>query len=361
VTWEVRLGDCLDVLPTLAEGSVDAVVTDPPYGLEFMGKEWDRIDGSNGFRRAENPADVGRDSVFGRTSRTGPEYIAGHKAQLWHEGWAREVHRVLKPGAYLLAFGGTRTYHRLACAVEDAGFRLQDCLSWLYGQGFPKGKTQLKPAWEPILLAYKPGKRTLNVDECRIAATDHPGLHRSYSGDVGEAWRRPYQDGRAPEYRETPAGRWPANVVLDEEAAALLDEQSGTLVSGTAVGGLHRNGNKPGHVYWEFGKHEALGDVCYGDTGGASRFFYTAKADSGERHYAGRNTHPTVKPVDLMRWLCRLVTPKGGLILDPFMGSGSTGVAALAEGSRFLGIEREAEYVEIARRRIAGPLFAESR
>ncbi len=316
-------GDCLEVLPTLAEGSADAVVTDPPYGLEFMGKGWDGA-------------------------------VPG-----W-EFWAA-IRRVLRPGGYLLAFGGTRTYHRLAVAIEDGGFQIQDCISWLYGQGFPKGKTQLKPAWEPILLAYKPGPRALNVDECRIEMDIADREVVDSRSGAGFGTNQCAHAGRSEgeKFKSHALGRWPANVVLDEEAAAMLDEQTGVMTSGTAVGGLHRNGNKAGHVYGQFGKHEALGDVCYGDSGGASRFFYTAKADSGERHYAGRNPHPTVKPVDLMRWLCRLVTPPGGLVLDPFTGSGSTGIAAMSEGLRFLGIEREAEYVELARRRIAGPLFAE--
>jgi site-specific DNA-methyltransferase (adenine-specific) len=160
--------------------------------------------------------------------------------------------------------------------------------------------------------------------------------------------------------RERPSealGRWPANVLLDEDAAAMLDEQSGERISGRLTPEHDAKpstgwsgGSRPGRVHSEFG----------GDAGGASRFFYTAKAASGERHYAGRNAHPTVKPVDLMRWLCRLVTPPGGLILDPFCGSGSTGVAALAEGFHFLGCELNAEYVALARKRIAGPLFAEA-
>lgn len=318
-------GDCLDLLPTLAESSVDACVTDPPYGLEFMGKEWD--------------------------------------GQVPGVAYWLAVLRVLRPGAYLLAFGGTRTEHRLACAIEDAGFRIQDKLMWLYGQGFPKGKTQLKPAYEPILLAYKPGKRTLNVDECRIPASGE-SLAGGLSDSHTAGWHRPWTDnseavGRKQARKESAVaraealGRWPANVVLDEEAAALLDEQSGVLQDGVAgkrggVAHVTLHGLKPYDEPWG----------GYGGQGGASRFFYTAKADSGERHYAGRNNHPTVKPVDLMRWLCRLVTPKGGTVLDPFMGSGSTGIAALAEGFDFIGIEREAEWVDQSKRRIKGPLFA---
>jgi DNA modification methylase len=325
-------GDCRAVLPTLEEASVDACVTDPPYGLEFMGKGWD----------GQVP---------------GPEF------------WS-VVLRVLKPGAYLLAFGGTRTYHRMACAVEDAGFRIQDCLSWMYGQGFPKGKTQLKPAWEPILLAYKPGKRTLNVDECRIDIGDaERSVIDSRSGGqiTANAWQGPgIARAIGERFKSHDSGRWPANVLLDEEAAAQLDEQSGERPSA----GTYRNPDQlkdvgargadwSQHIF-RAESNKRRDNRYAGDTGGASRFFYTAKANAGERHYAGRNTHPTVKPVDLMRWLVRLVTPPGGLVLDPFTGSGSTGVAALAEGRRFLGIEREAEYVALAQKRIAGPMFAEA-
>lgn len=308
-------GDCLDVLPTLAEASVDACVTDPPYGLEFMGKEWD--------------------------------------GQVPGVAYWREVRRVLKPGAYLLAFGGTRTEHRLAVAIEDAGFRIQDKLMWLYGQGFPKGKTQLKPAWEPILLAYKPGKRTLNVDECRINPGEVVPGGGNGKGHNGGRFGAGETHGTRPIVQPHDQGRWPANVVLDEEAAALLDEQSGEReVSGSSKLGRKSQAVSDGM----FGRR--VSSVGPNDCGGASRFFYTAKADSGERHYAGRNSHPTVKPVDLMRWLCRLVTPKGGTILDPFMGSGSTGIAAKGEGFHFIGIEREAEWVDVSRRRIEGPLFA---
>ena len=135
---EIILGDCLEEMRKLPESSITSIVTDPPYGLEFMGKEWDRLGKPKGFRRKDNPADVGRDSVFGRTSRTSPEYAAGAQMQEWHRLWLVEALRVLRPGGHALIFGGTRTYHRLACAVEDAGFEVRDCLMWLTGQGFPK-------------------------------------------------------------------------------------------------------------------------------------------------------------------------------------------------------------------------------
>lgn len=362
---EVIHGDCLDVMRGMPDASVDAVVTDPPYGLAFMGKEWDH-------------------GVPGE--------------QFWAEAL-----RVAKPGAALLAFGGTRTFHRLACAIEDSGWRIYDCLSWMYGQGFPKHRTHLKPAWEPIIFASKKGARFVNVEGCRIgwagpedaaaaAAAAAVGFAESrgrgtvrQSQSIGKESR----DGTNRYHPDKLPGRWPANVCLDEEAARALDEQSGESAA------------KPGRTGTKGGNGGALGAFA-GSTasavgtwpadpgGGASRFFYTAKASRADREDGlegmprrfmatmgdgigarehnpeqpsahVRNVHPTVKPTDLMRWLCRLVTPPGGTVLDPFCGSGSTGVAANAEGFDFIGIEREAEYVEIARRRIANvaPLFAE--
>jgi site-specific DNA-methyltransferase (adenine-specific) len=331
MSLDIRHGDCREVMAAMPEASIDAVVTDPPYGLEFMGRAWDH-------------------GVPG--------------VPFWTEAL-----RVLKPGGHFLAFGGTRTYHRLTCAIEDAGFEVRDCLMWLYGSGFPKSRnigggwgTALKPAWEPIILARKPligtvaanvqehGPGALNIDGCRIGI-EPMRVTRSDGTIVSEnrAMAAP-NTGRVDMGEKI--GRWPANLVLDEEAGAMLDEQSGERQSGDRQSG----------EYGRLGYHGfGVGPMpeIKGDSGGASRFFYTAKASTGERHYAGKNSHPTVKPVDLMRWLCRLVTPPGGLVLDPFCGSGSTGVAALAEGFRFIGIEKDAEYVEMARRRIAGPLFAE--
>ncbi len=341
----IHHGDCLEVLQTLPDNSVDAVVTDPPYGLSFMGKRWDY--------------DV--PSV---------------------EVWA-ECLRVLKPGGHLLAFAGTRTQHRMAVRIEDAGFEIRDMITWVYGSGFPKSLdvskaidkaagaertevigissvtgaragssfddgckgtrrtfqndncvknyitspatdaarqwqgwgTALKPALEPITVARKPltgtvaenvqtyGTGALNIDGCRVGdevlAAQVRGVTRmgTFEGADGN---------------ETPerTGRWPANLI-----------------------------------------HDGSDEVTRLMTGGEARFFYTAKAGKEDREDG--NTHPTVKPTDLMRYLCRLVTPPGGVVLDPFTGSGSTGKAAILEGFRFIGIEREAEYVEIAKARIA--------
>ena len=285
-------GDCLEVLRTLPDCSVDAVVTDPPYGLSFMGKRWDY--------------DV--PSV---------------------EIWA-ECLRVLKPGGHLLAFAGTRTQHRMAVRIEDAGFEIRDMIAWVYGSGFPKSHnlkddwqgwgTALKPALEPITVARKPlvgtvaenvlmhGTGAFNIDGCRVRDGSETGgekpvyaaNHRNAvygSGMGGGAWAQTN-------------GRWPANLIHDgsDEVVEL--------------------------------------------TGDAARFFYCAKASKADR--GNDNKHPTVKPTELMRYLCRLVTPPGGIVLDPFMGSGSTGKAAALEGFDFIGIEREAEYLAIAEARIEG-------
>jgi site-specific DNA-methyltransferase (adenine-specific) len=370
VTFVVHNGDCREVMASMDAESVDAVVCDPPYGLSFMGKGWDH-------------------GVPG--------------VEFWTEAM-----RVAKPGAHLLAFGGTRTYHRLACAIEDAGWEIRDCVMWVYGSGFPKSHdvskaidkaagaerevigvssvtgerrnagsekygcgngipqsvnlitapatdaarqwsgwgTALKPAWEPIIVARKPlcgtvaenvlthGAGGINVDGCRIGTESTTTIRSGNSGANG----RYGKDDRV-FTRENPPGRWPANVIHDgsDEVKSL--------------------------------------------TGSAARFFYCAKASKADRDEGceglesrtvgvwggeeddltegkkrvlpANNHHPTVKPTALMRYLCRLVTPPGGVALDPFTGSGSTGKAAVLEGFDFVGIEREAEYVEIARARIA--------
>jgi hypothetical protein len=321
VSGDVRLyhGDCLDVLPTLAAGSVDAVVTDPPYGLEFMGRDWDH--GVPGV----------------------PYWLA--------------VLVVLKPGGYMLAFGGTRTYHRLACAVEDAGFEVRDCLMWLYGSGFPKGRGCLKPAWEPILLCRKPGPRVLplGVDECRMPCDeDRTRPARTPNGIYG--------NGNGTNHTTSdshPAGRWPANVVHDGGEEVL--EAFAAFGSKDTRDGMVNNRGGDGAGYMKGWKGAEQSPAVYGDRGTAARFFYTAKASKAERGEG--NNHPTVKPLALLEWLVRLVCPPGGLVLDPFAGSATTGVACLRTGRRFVGVEKDAGYHEIARKRLAeaaspGPLFA---
>lgn len=368
-------GDCLEAMPRLDPASVDAVVTDPPYDLLSASR--------NGSRRVNNDPD----KPFGR-------HAGGFMGMAWDgtgvafqiETWA-EVLRVLKPGGYLLAFGGPRTWHRLAVAIEDSGFYLTDSLCWLFGSGFPKAKSCLKPAWEPIILARKPAERVLplQIDACRILLDGSENMDAKQRQQTDNGWggfAKSIIGKEVSTYKAS--GRWPANVVLDADAAAMLDEQSGELTSGDIRPYIAKNrdsysGSMP--ALRTFNRN--------GDTGGASRFFYTAKASRSERnaglddlpekpllwssgtqspgtfqsdgtHKAARNAHPTVKPLALMRWLVRLVTPTAGIVLDPFLGSGSTGVAAVQEGFNFIGIEKEREYAEIARRRIEhaiGPLF----
>jgi len=263
-------GDCLDVMRSIPDNSVDAIVTDPPYGLGFMGKEWDAL----------------------------PPGLE----------WAQECLRVLKPGGHLLAFGGTRTWHRLAVAVEDAGFEIRDSIAWMHGQGFPKGKAQLKPAHEPVVIARKrtvAGTGLLNIEDARIGS----------------------------------GKRWPSNVILDEAMAAVLDEQSGIE---RRAGGFIRS--KASDKFGTFATGDRM-TVRPPSDGGASRFFYVAKPSKRERPVIDGVAHPTVKPLKLMRYLVRLVTPEGGTVLDPFAGSGTTIEAAIIEGFDVIGVERESEYL----------------
>ena len=414
------LGDCLDVLRAMPDNSLDSVVTDPPYGLAFMGKKWDY--------------DV-------------PDM----------EVWV-ECLRVLKPGGHLLAFAGTRTQHRMACRIEDAGFEIRDMIAWVYGSGFPKSLdvskaidkaagaardvlgvvegggrmaggnygstdynagwhgvklttpatdasrqwdgwgTALKPALEPITLARKPfactvaanvlqhGTGALNIDASRIETASDENLNSgSTVGSHGshEGWRRPWMDDAAHNAKAADAakervakaeamGRWPANLIHDggDEVIRLFPERD----AGGSRTGLEPS-DKTKNAYGDYGQ---IAFQSHGDTGSAARFFYCAKASKDDRSEGlvdfdkvarnheefrrnintctGRprgdipraNTHPTVKPTDLMHYLLRLVTPPGGVALDPFMGSGSTGKAAAIGDFKFIGIERDPDYFAIA-------------
>lgn len=360
------LGDCTEIAKELS--GIHSCTTDPPYHLTSIVK---RFGASNAA-----PAKVGKTGAFARASR-------GFMGQTWDGGdvafqpetWA-VIEQALLPGAHLVAFSGTRTYHRMACAIEDAGFEIRDMLSWLYGSGFPKSHsvtkngcgdewqgwgTALKPACEPICFGRKPlmgtvaenvlehGTGAINIDGCRvetdevITATRNIALGSSGSGVYGAA--------NVPGvYKQKDGGRWPANVIHDgsDEVVSGFPE---TGVSSGGSGAASQRTALSGHVYGQYSGAK-LGQNAggLGDSGSAARFFYTAKASKDERGEG--NNHPTVKPTDLMKYLCRLITPPRGIVLDPFMGSGSTGVAAMLEGFRFVGIEQSPEYFDIACRRI---------
>lgn len=326
MTTDLILGDCRRVLQTLPAKSHDSCVTDPPYEIDFMGAAWDRSG-------------------------------AAFDLLTW-----RGVLRVLKPGAYLLAFGGTRTWHRLAVAIEEAGFEIRDTIMWVYGSGMPKSATQLKPAWEPIIVARKPcqgseaanirkwGTGGIQVETCRVEPTgesrervDEPSMERRYgtTGATDFAMKPGVRGG-------DPAGRWPANFAHDGSPEVL----EAFPETGKSTGGRIRSGATGRSGIYGTDERVVMGDPGYGDSGSAARFFYCAKATPADR--GDGNTHQTVKPNALMRYLCRLVTPPGGRVLDNFMGSGSTGKAAVQEGFGFTGITNLQAHVDIARRRIDG-------
>nr|DAP03059.1 MAG TPA: adenine-specific methyltransferase [Caudoviricetes sp.] len=349
----------------MAGNSIDAIVTDPPYGLSQT--------------RPDKVADT-----ITRWATGERDYTPGGKGFMG-KAWDSfvpppavwdECMRVLKPGGHLLVFAGTRTQDLMGLSIRLAGFELRDSLTWIYGNGFPKGKSALKPAQEPILLARKPlygtvaanmsefGTGALNIDECRVGMSDEdrgrarvPMGEWSSSGTTGATDKRSGQC-----FEPAPAGRWPANVLLDPDAAAAMDEQSGVLKSG-AWSGARNNPKFNGATYnggnqYQGGKERGT----TGDSGGASRFFsvfkYQAKAPKRERPVIEREdgtrvAHPTVKPLALMEWLVTLITPPGGTVLDPFAGSGTTLEAALMGGFTPVGIEAESDYIPLIEARLS--------
>jgi DNA modification methylase len=312
---EIILSDNLTYLRTLPDNSVDSVVTDPPYGLKFMGKQWDY--------------DV-------------------PKVELW-----QECLRVLKPGGFLLSFFGTRTFHRGVVRIEDAGFEIRDQIQWIYGSGFPKSKSCLKPANEPICVARRSGPMLpLNIDECRV---NNGHLPRSKSfGDAPSTLNAYGQFAkRTGDWVADEAGRYPSNVMLDEAMADLLDEQSGISGGDKRQFKAGVKAHQKGEIFEGL---KATNTPAYNDIGGASRFFYVAKASQSERNKGistGRNTHPTVKPVSLMRHLVKLVTPMGGVCLDPHAGSCTTAIACELEGFGYVLIDNDPVAIAEGRERIA--------
>jgi DNA modification methylase len=519
-------GDCITVMAGMPAESVDAICTDPPYGLGFMGKAWDSVGAltsrpPSALHPAEGTAEAR--GAYPRTGK-GPAAVAfdGRAFQSWCEEWGREAYRVAKPSAYLLAFGGTRTVHRMTVALEDAGWIIRDMLVWGYASGFPKSKASLKPAWEPIVMARKPGPlRMLAIDECRIPTDDTIAMHHgtgrgvAMQGNADESWPEPY----AGSVTGVPAlGRWPANIILGDaifepgvEGVVIAGSLTGTMTAWSSspdsdetptvsparraarrssrsvpVGSFPASATDP--VGTLPGAWATSTDTPKPDTGcsdgttadarstsgstarsgrtptapslpasssitetvtasttdsttsnsspepttpgstsprtprssdsdetprleasdpysdaseswspssppvpadapGYSRYFLIPKADRADREPVlgglpevdtgtmqddsykwerdGKgnainlrtrraNHHPTVKPTDLMRHLVRLVTPTGGTVLDPFLGSGTTALAAEMEGFAWIGIEREEEYVRIAEARLNG-------
>ena len=355
MTAHVLNADCLAALRDMPDASVDAVVTDPPYGLSNT-----------------TPAQVA--DTITRWVTGDREYLPSKVGFMGHEwdGFVPPVAvwdeclRVLKPGGHLLAFAGSRTQDLMGLAVRLAGFEIRDSIAWLHAQGFPKAKSQLKPAHEPIILARKPpkgsiaanvlehGTGALNIDATRIGMSDADRAvvdsrsggrtgpaDGSFLGAIGQ------RDGL---FKSAPGVRWPANVVLDESQAAELDRQSGNVKSG---GNSKRHKRtSPNWGGYSGGSGIVSGAECPPSEGGASRFFYVAKAPKSERPVVDGVAHSTVKPLALMRWLVRMVTPPGGVVLDPFAGSGTTLEAAMLEGFNVTGIEREADYLPLIQARI---------
>ena len=439
----VHHGDCVEVMRALPAESVDSVVTDPPYGIRFMGQAWDGADIERRTKR--NHGNGGHPSASVEAGRYSRTLAASRSFQEWCAEWAQEALRVLKPGGFLLAFGGPRTWHRLACAIEDAGFEVRDNIAWLYGSGFPKSVnvaraidarlgdlaarpvrgektvpdatlvrpafaggayggragatpprrgpvasaaaagsagsaewegwgTALKPAFEPCVVARKPlcgtvaanvlahGVGAIHVDACRVPMSegDAEAINAKHAGmDVAACTRppgaslnlsthpMPLQAARAHQ-----GGRWPTNVVLDDQAARALDAEAPETVS--------RQGKPRAAAQSGEGWGMRATGTEYDDQGGPSRFFpvfrYEAKAAADERPSVDGVSHPTVKPLALMRWLVRLVTPYGGVVLEPFAGSGTTLEAAVAEGMRAIGVEREESYLPLIAARLGRPV-----
>lgn len=364
--YNIHNGDCFEVIKDIDDNSVESVITDSPYGISFM-EEWDDF--------------------------------TPKKYQEWCEEWSKECKRVLKPGGYLLAFSSKRTHHRLFTGVEDAGYKIKDTLTWHYGSGFPKGQelkksierwsdkngdnwsgwnTQLKPSTEFIVLAQKPisedaiyknvlkhGTGALNIDRCRVP-TSNDEHKQNHPDERGDSVNTNFQSGGNSNIED---GRYPSNLLLSDTGQKILDDitdsdeqtekrkQSDVNSSDSEITHKDKTGSLWNKQDYDGGLRQ------YGDGGGKSRYFpkfseprfcYEAKASKSERTHGGNidNDHPTVKPVDLMRWLVRLVTKQNQTVLDIFMGSGTTGIACIRENRNFIGIEKDEEYYNISSERL---------
>lgn len=358
----VLRGDCVEVMAGMEPDSVDAIVCDPPYDLTNRVVDVNRcgvclrvLGGSDGnpkrCPRCGNRLERQRKARGGFMDKAWDGTGVAFRPETWYAAL-----RVGKPGAYLLAFGGTRTVHRMTCALEDAGWVIRDMLVWAYAQGFPKSRASLKPAWEPIVLARKPGaSRDLNIDAARIPAASKTRFPAGYSRGFGESYAG---DDYSREMERTPdanpGSRWPANVILTDP---IFDGGWDGVVGGgeSAGAGSHpRTDNQQRATYGGFtGKRDT--EYRPTDTGTYSRFFLIPKAPRRERVLSDgrRSPHPTQKPEALIRHLVTLVTPQGGTVLDPFLGSGTLGVVCEGLGVRWVGIEREPEYADWAEDRIA--------
>jgi DNA modification methylase len=385
-------GDCFVELPKLEANSAHSFVCDPPYGIRFMGKAWDgadiakRADERRQFSTDPDPKSGdtgGHRSVAAEAGKYRRDIEAARSFQEFSRLWATEAFRILRPGGYLVSFASTRTYHRMVCGIEEAGFEIRDQLGWMFGSGFPKSKniagrgTALKPAWEPIVLARKPiegnveenfarwGTGMLEIDDCRIpfesAADQLEAMAKNRHEVFGSGTRQThgiYGVEKRDRKNYIAAGRWPPNIMHDggAEASEVLGSSQRFFYCAKAS-----TADRDAGLEWEElrpmarsnGAQSALSD---------SEDYTGGSTDIGLNKVQMRaNSHPTVKPTSLMRWLCRLVTPAGGRIVDPMMGSGSTGRACQLEDFEFFGIELEEDYFNFARRRIdeaTGELFA---
>jgi DNA modification methylase len=389
--YNLYTGDNLLIMRERIESeSHDSSVLDGPYGIRFMGKAWDAFDIEKTHSKRNSQAHNEKVRPGRKTNGFGASIFAGQydlrreanvRFQEWFTLRAMEIFRILKPGGYALSFGSPRTFHRMVCAFEDAGFEIRDTIQWVFASGFPKSKdltdhgfdgwgTALKPAYEPILVARKPitesniesnmrkhGTGGINIDGCRIPYAGPEDFDAVKYGNQPKLNGGRYQPGQltpterhAENITGNPKGRWPSNFIHDgsEEVVNLFPytkSGSGNFTKETATG-------YQGNAYGQHHREAGSVNISYGDSGSAARFFYCAKISPEDRNEGLEalglvNDHPTVKPTELMRYLVKMVTPIGGRCLDPFAGSGSTGKGCMYELINFTGIDEEPKWLPI--------------